>query len=279
MAIEVRPLSEAMGAEIRGVDISKPIDHATFGQIHAAWLDHLILLFRDVDWTPEEHIAFTRRFGEPHIMDPMSTNLPGHPEIYVVSNVERDGKPLGIKRAGWGWHSDGEEKENPNKGSLIHALKIPPADGDTLFANMYLAWDRLPDETKAKIKDRRALRSRLRLHHVHYPHLPLTDEIKARRPDVLHPMARTHPETGRTSLFVGRWACEIEGYGEEEGKALLRELNDWAVRPEFVYRHQWRVGDAILWDNRCTQHCATPFDDERHERHMHRTTIKGTRPK
>ena len=279
MAIEVRPLSEAMGAEIRGVDISKPIDHATFGQIHAAWLDHLILLFRDVDWTPEEHIAFARRFGEPHIMDPMSTNLPGHPEIYVVSNVERDGKPLGIKRAGWGWHSDGEEKENPNKGSLIHALKIPPADGDTLFANMYLAWDRLPDETKAKIKDRRALRSRLRLHHVHYPHLPLTDEIKARRPYVLHPMARTHPETGRTSLFVGRWACEIEGYGEEEGKALLRELNDWAVRPEFVYRHQWRVGDAILWDNRCTQHCATPFDDERHERHMHRTTIEGTRPK
>ena len=279
MAIEVRHMSEAMGAEIRGVDISKPIDHATFGQIHGAWLDHLILLFRDVDWTPEEHIAFTRRFGEPHIMDPMSTNLPGHPEIYVVSNVERDGKPLGIKRAGWGWHSDGEEKENPNKGSLIHALKIPPADGDTLFANMYLAWDRLPDETKAKIKDRRALRSRLRLHHVSLSASPVDrrDQGAAARcpsPD------GAHPSRDRAHLAVRRaMGLRDRGLRRRRGKALLRELNDWAVRPEFVYRHQWRVGDAILWDNRCTQHCATPFDDERHERHMHRTTIEGTRPK
>ena len=139
MAIEVCPLSEAIGAEILGVDISKPIDDATFGQIHAAWLEHLILLFRDVGWTPDEHIPFTRRFGATHIMDPMYANLPGYPEIYAVSNVVRDGKPLGVKCAGWGWHSDGEEKEDPNKGSLINALKISPADGDTLFANMYLA--------------------------------------------------------------------------------------------------------------------------------------------
>jgi alpha-ketoglutarate-dependent taurine dioxygenase len=117
------------------------------------------------------------------------------------------------------------------------------------------------------------------LHHVHYPHLPaLTEEDKAKKPDVWHPLARRHPRSGRTALYVGRWACAVEGMPEAEGAELVRYLQEFSVRPEFVYRHRWRVRDAVLWDNRCAQHCATPFDDATYRRHMLRTTIEGDAP-
>ena len=229
--------------------------------------------------SPEQHIAFTRRFGALHIMEPVQYNLPGHPEIFVVSSVEEGGKALGMKRAGWGWHSDGEDKAIPNAGSFLYALELPPEGGDTLFADMYGAFEALPAEVRATIMGRRACFSRVRLHHVHYPHLPaLTEEDKRQRPDVWHPIAREHPKSGWTALYVGRWACKVEGLAAAEGAELIRYLQEFAVRPEFVYRHQWRPGDAVLWDNRCAQHCATPFDDTKYRRHMHRTTLEGETP-
>jgi taurine dioxygenase/putative 2-oxoglutarate oxygenase len=184
-----------------------------------------------------------------------------------------------MKRAGWGWHSDGEDKAIPNAGSFLHALELPPEGGDTLFADMYGAFERLDASTRKTIIGRRACFSRVRLHHVHYPHLPaLTEEDKRKRPDVWHPMTRRHPKSGWTALYVGRWACEVEGMPQAEGAELIRTLQEFAVQPEFVYRHRWRPGDAVLWDNRCAQHCATPFDDEKYRRHMHRTTIEGEVP-
>jgi taurine dioxygenase/putative 2-oxoglutarate oxygenase len=275
----IRPLQGEFGAEVIGLDASSPLDASTFATLEAAWTRHGILVMRDMAMTPEQHIALTRRFGPLHVMQPMQYNLPGHPEIFVVSNVEDGGKALGMKRAGWGWHSDGEDKALPNAGSMLYALELPPEGGDTLFADMYAAYAALPDDVRATIAGRRACFSRVRLHHVHYPHLPaLTDEDKRSKPDVWHPIARRHPKSGRTALYIGRWACEIEGLPEEEGKSLIAWLQEFATGDAFVYRHRWRLHDAVLWDNRCAQHCATPFDDEKYRRHMHRTTIEGEVP-
>jgi len=279
MTLTIRPIRGEFCAEVIGADLAKPMDAPAFAAIEAAWTRHSILVLRDVRMTPEQQIAFTRRFGALHIMEPVQYNLPGHPEIFVVSSVEEGGKALGMKRAGWGWHSDGEDKAIPNAGSFLYALELPPEGGDTLFADMYGAFEALPAQVRATIMGRRACFSRVRLHHVHYPHLPaLTEEDKRQRPDVWHPIAREHPKSGWTALYVGRWACEVEGLAAAEGAELIRYLQEFAVGPEFVYRHQWRPGDAVLWDNRCAQHCATPFDDTKYRRHMHRTTLEGETP-
>jgi alpha-ketoglutarate-dependent taurine dioxygenase len=262
-----------------GADLAQPMDEATFAEIERAWTRHSILVFRDARMSPEQHVAFTRRFGALHIMEPLQYNLAGHPEIFVVSNVEEGGKALGMKRAGWGWHSDGEDKALPNAGSFLYALELPPEGGDTLFADMYGAFESLPADVRRSILGKKACFSRVRLHHVHYPHLPaLTEEDKRKRPDVWHPVTRRHPRSGWTALYVGRWASEVEGMPEAEGAELIRHLQEFSVQAEFVYRHRWRPGDAVLWDNRCAQHCATPFDDEKYRRHMHRTTIEGEVP-
>ncbi|HVE48014.1 MAG TPA: TauD/TfdA family dioxygenase [Casimicrobiaceae bacterium] len=274
----IRPLRDDFVAEVIGLDVAN-LDAAGFSALEAAWARHGILVMRDLTMTPEQHIAFTRRFGELHIMEPLQYNLPGYPEIFVVSNVEEGGKALGMKRAGWGWHSDGEDKARPNAGSMLHALQLPPEGGDTLFADMRAAHAALPSDVRKTIAGRRACFSRVRLHHVHYPHLPaLSEEEKRKRPDVWHPIERAHPRSKRTALYIGRWACEIEGLDEAEGRALIEHLQDFAVRDEFVYRHRWRPRDAVLWDNRCAQHCATPFDDAKYRRHMHRTTLEGEVP-
>jgi len=184
-----------------------------------------------------------------------------------------------MKRAGWGWHSDGEDKVLPNAGSFIHALKLPPADGDTMYADTFAAFAVLPADVRRKIMGRRACFSRQRFHEVYYPHLPpLTDAQKKARPDVWHPIARRHPKSGWTSLYIGRWAYKIDGMADNEAQELIDCLKDFATRPEFIYRQKWKVGDALLWDNRCVQHCATPFDDATYRRLMQRTTLEGEVP-
>jgi len=279
MTLDIRPIQGEFCAEVLGADLARPVDDAIFAEIERAWTRHSILVFRDVRMTPEQQIAFSRRLGPLHIMEPLQYNLPGHPEIFVVSNVEEDGKALGMKRAGWGWHSDGEDKAIPNAASFLYALELPPEGGDTLFADMYGAFEALPAHVRSTIMGRRACFSRVRLHHVHYPLLPaLTEEQKLNRPDVFHPLSRRHPRSGRTSLYIGRWACDIEGMPAAEGRALIAELQAFAQQPRFAYRHVWRVGDAILWDNRCTQHRATGFNDEIYVRTMHRTTLEGDVP-
>jgi alpha-ketoglutarate-dependent taurine dioxygenase len=278
MTLQLRPLHPTFGAEILGVDLRR-VDDATFAEIEKAWHRYSILLFRNVKWTPEEHVAFTRRLGPMHIMEPPEFNLPGHPEVLVVTNAEKDSKPAGIKRAGWGWHSDGEDKRLPNAGSMLHALELPPVDSDTMYTDTYAAFNGLPDDVRRKIMGRKACFSRARFHEVYYPHLgPLTEAQKAARPDVWHPIARRHPYSGWTSLYIGRWAYRIEGMDDAEAQELIDYLKDFAIRPEHVYRHKWRVGDALLWDNRCTQHCATPWDDSKYTRRMQRTTLEGEVP-
>lgn len=277
MPVEFRPLQGSFGAEAVGVDPTLAVDDPTFAAIEAAWYRHSILLFRDLSMSPEQQIAFTRRLGPLHIMVPGDWNLPEHPEIWVVGNGEQDGRAIGMRGAGMGFHSDGEDKPVPNAGSFLYALQVPPEGGDTLFADMYAAHAALPPEIRRKIAGRRARFSRNALHHLNYPNQPLTEAHRA-RPDVFHPLERRHPKSGRVSLYIGRWAYDIEGLPEQEGHELVSWLQEFARQPRFLYRHRWRKGDAILWDNRCTQHSATPFDETRYSRLMFRTTLEGDAP-
>jgi alpha-ketoglutarate-dependent taurine dioxygenase len=262
-----------------GVAANLRVGDAALRQIEAAWFRHGILVFRGLDMTPAEHVAFTRRFGPPHIMVPSEFNLPEHPEVWVVGNAEADGKPLGLRGAGMGFHTDGEDKSVPNAGSFLYARIVPPEGGDTLFADMVAAYAALPADVKAKIAGRYGRFSRADMHAINYPDMrPYTAAELAARPDVFHPLVRRHDRSGRVSLYIGRWACDIEGMPAAEGRALIAWLQEFARQDRFVYRHRWRDGDAVLWDNRCTQHCATPFDEARYTRLMHRTTLEGTAP-
>jgi alpha-ketoglutarate-dependent taurine dioxygenase len=279
MALSFRPLKGSFGAEVIGVDPTLAVDEPTFRSIEEAWYRHSILLFRHLSMTPDQHVAFTRRLGPLHIMQPAKYNLPGYPEVFCVSNAEENGRQLGMRRVGLGFHTDGEDKILPNAGSFLYALQVPDEGGDTMWADMYAAWERLPETTKRKVSGRRARFSRVEMHHVHYPYEPpLTEEQKLARPDVWHPIARRHPRSGRIALYMGRWAVDIEGQPHAEGRRLIEELQAHSQKPEFVYRHRWQVGDAMLWDNRCTQHCATEFDETRFVRLMLRTTLEGETP-
>lgn len=274
-----RPLLGSFGAEVTGVPPTLELDAAAMDAVTQAWYRHSILLFRGLRMTPDQHVAFTRRLGPLHVMEPLALNLPTHKEVFVVSNALRDGKPIGLKRAGEGFHTDGEDKAIPNAGSMLYALEVPPERGDTLFVDMYAAYAALPDDVKRQLQGRRARFSRVDLHARHYPLMaPLTEAQKRDRPDVFHPLLRRHPHSGRTALYIGRWAIDIPGMPAEEGRALVTWLQEFVQQPRFIYRQVWRVGDAVLWDNRCTQHCATGFDDERHIRIMHRTTLEGEVP-
>jgi alpha-ketoglutarate-dependent taurine dioxygenase len=277
--VTIRPIQGRFGAEVIGLDLSRPLSGDAFRRVEQAWFDYSFLVYRDLVMTPEQHVAFTRRFGELHIMTPLHFNLPGHPEVMVLTNAVEEGKPLGLRGAGMGWHSDGEDKLLPNAGSMLYARHIPDEGGDTMFADMYAAYEQLPEATKQRIAGRRARFSRIDMHEIHYPHLPpLTEQQKRERPDVYHPLVRTHPRSGRKSLFIGRWARDLEGMDPDEGFALVQELFAYASGAQFVYRHQWRLHDAVQWDNRCMLHCATPFDETRYQRLMHRTTLEGDVP-
>lgn len=279
MPLEIRPIHGEFGAEIGGASPDLRVDDATLRTLETAWFRYSILVFRDLAITPADHVAFTRRLGDLHIMVPSDFNLPGQPEVWVIGNAEQDGKPLGLRGAGMGFHTDGEDKAVPNAGSFLVGRMVPPEGGDTLFADMVAAYAALPADVKAKIAGRRGRFSRAEMHRINYPDMrPYSAEELAARPDVFHPLVRRHPRSGRVSLYVGRWACDIEGLPAREGRELVAYLQEFARQDRFVYRHRWRNGDGVLWDNRCTQHCATPFDEVRYARLMHRTTIEGDAP-
>ena len=280
MPVQFRPLQGSFGAEVIGVAPNLELDEPTFRQVEAAWYKFSILLFRGLTMTPEQQIAFTRRLGPLHYMLPPNITLPEHPEVFVVSNATKDGKPLGLKRAGEGFHSDGEDKQIPNAGSFLYAITVPPERGDTLFVDMYGAYDALPDNIKRKLEGRRARFSRIDMHHIHYPLLPaLTDRAETQSagcPPSDFPQAPEERPHGALSRTLG---LRHRGHGAgDEGRALIKWLQEFAQQPRFIFAQRWKVGDAVLWDNRCTQHCATGFDDEKYIRTMYRTTLEGEAP-
>jgi taurine dioxygenase len=278
----VIPTGAALGAEISGVDL-RSIDDDGFAAIHRAWLDHLVLLFRDQRLGDDDLIAFSRRFGELDWAPVQETGrrfVDGHPELYVVSNVVENGVAIGSLGAGEAvWHTDMSYLADPPKASMLYALEIPPNGGDTGFANMYAAYESLSDDLK-----RRAAGLRVK-HDGTYNSggylragVTATDDPRA-APGMLHPLVCTHPETGRRCLYLGRRRnAYIEGLALEQSETLLDEIWRYASRAEITWYNQWRVGDLVLWDNRCTMHRRDPFDPTA-RRIMHRTQIKGeTRP-
>ncbi len=278
--VEFRPLTSEFGAEAIDIDLARPVAEVDFERIRAAFLEHGLILFRDqTKMSVAQQLGFSKRFGRLETDLKAETTLEGHPEILVLTNLKVNGIEIGTPLGGRFWHSDLYFERIPAAVSLLHAIVVPDAEGDdvgdTVFANMTLAYEALPSTHKERIGGLRNQASRVKSWPINYPDRPpLSPEQVAAYPDVIHPLVRTHPETGRKSLFIGDISAgTIEGLPVNEGDELLRELRDFATQPRFVYRHHWRVGDAILWDNRCTIHAATAFDGERYQRHMHRTTI------
>ncbi len=280
--IEVIPTGAVLGAEVRGVDL-RALDDAAFAAIRAAWTRHAVLLFRGQSLSPEDLIGFSRRFGDLDLA-PVQENgrrfVDGKPELYIVSNVlGPDGQPIGSLGAGEAvWHTDMSYLPRPPKASMLYALEIPPAGGDTHFASMYAAWDGLPEALKARC------RGLMVKHDGTYNSggflragVTPTDDPRA-APGHLHPLVCRHPESGRSMLYLGRRRLAyIDGLPLEESEALLDELWRHATRPEIGWTNRWRVGDLVLWDNRCTMHRRDPFDAAA-RRVMHRTQVKGEAP-
>jgi alpha-ketoglutarate-dependent taurine dioxygenase len=277
--ISVHPLAPALGAEIRGVDLATPPDDASFERIRDAFHAHSVILFRDQRLTEEQHIAFSRRFGPLEIHIAKQYLLPGHPEIVVLSNVVENGRPLGIEDAGRYWHSDLSYMQRPSLGSLLYARKVPAEGGDTLFASMVAAYDGLPAELKRRIDGLKAIHrygDRWRKDAADGRARPaLSDTERQATPDAIHPVVRTHPATGRKALYVTEgFTAGIVGMDEAEGRALLDELFVHSTQAAFTFRHRWRQGDLLFWDNRAVAHSATDYDPQT-VRHLHRTTVAG----
>jgi len=277
MGIEIRRVANGLGARIEGVDLSQAMSEADFARVRQALLDHLVIVFPEQDITPEQHIAFSRRFGEldrhealPHYRHP------DHPEILMITNRKVGGRPSETRNTGRQWHIDLSYTLRPSLGSLLHCREIPSVGGDTMFANMYLAYETLSaplrrfldgldcvhDFTTIKLNSRRdpeQLANMTRLN-----------------PPVEQPAVQVHPETGRRSLYVTEMlTSHFAGMTVEESRPLLEYLFAHSVQPEFTFRHRWQVGDIVMWDNRCTMHLALSDFDPSCPRHMLRTTIRG----
>lgn len=276
MPIEVRPLSYALGAEIRGLDLASPCSKQDWQEIHKAFLQYGILLFRGQRITREQHIAFSRNFGEldRHESLPLDRD-PKYNELLMVTNDSKpDGSPSNSRYTGQMWHSDMSFTLAPALGSLLRAVEVPPVGGDTLFANMYLAYETLSPRLKAMISD---------LHGIHHSErknsgLSAQWETENRKlnPPVAQPLVRVHPETGRKALYIGEKVKCFEGMSPEESQPIIEYLIRHATRPQFSYRHQWQNNDLLIWDNRCTSHLALGDYDPQYRRHLERTTVLGT---
>jgi taurine dioxygenase len=281
--IEITPFQGSpLGAEVTGLDLSQPLADEDFKRIHRAHLDHHVVVFRDQRITPDQQITFSRRFGPLQIHVLRQFQLTGHPEILIVSNVLEDGKPIGLGDAGHFWHSDLSYKETPSLGSLLHAQELPAEGGDTLFANMHLAWDTLPQALRDAVKGRSAEHTYLAKYAELQKRSPWRPNLSAEQiaevKAVVHPIIRTHPETGRKALFVSEhFTTHVIGLPEDESRDLLQALFEHSVRDEHIYRHVWREHDLVFWDNRSLMHLAAGTPDHL-RRKMYRTTIEGDTP-
>jgi len=273
--LDIHPIAGALGAEISGVELSQPLSDGTFKEIRQALLDHLVIFFRDQDITPDQHLAFAKRFGET-VQYPLVKGLEGYPEIMTVVKLEHEKHNFGGL-----WHSDMSYVEEPPMGSILLARELPPYGGDTIFANMYLAFETLSDGMKKLLTP---------LKGVCVSNLPRVQQTRQARMDdsakveldtvlkATHPVIRTHPETGRKLLYVnGAHTIRFEGMSEEESAPLLEYLFEHQTQPEFTCRFRWEPGSIAFWDNRATQH--NPINDYHgYKRVLHRITLAGDRP-
>ena len=284
MQPSIRNSGGACGAEI-DFDLAGEVDDATFGAIESAFHENIVVVFRDQRLSNQRHIEFSRRFGELEIHIVEKYLLPGYPEILLISNVRNQaGEHIGLADAGFTWHTDTSYRRRPSRCSLLYAKEVPQRDGrargDTVFANTVAAYQALPASMKRRLDGLKAIhRYSARRRVEDSPRPKLTQAQLDETPDIAHPIVRTHPHTGRKALYVTAGECiGIEGVPEDEAVELIGELDAHCVRSEFLYRHQWRVGDLLMWDNASAMHLAICDYALPERRLMHRTTVIGTVP-
>ncbi len=276
----IRELKPGFGAEILDVDLAHA-DPATLAGVVETFQRHGAILIRGQSMAPADLMDFIRAFGEPEEHTLKEFTLPGFPNIYVLSNRVEDGRPIGAHNDGIGWHTDYSYKAEPVMCTMLYAVEVPPEGSDTLLADLCAAWNALPPERQAELDGKQVEHSWLHFmatREFNRMEAP-SDELRADNPDVLHPLVRTHPADGRKALFVSTGTVKgIVGMPGPEGVALIDELVEFATQDRFVFRHKWRAGDILMWDNRCTLHTGTLYDDARYFRVMHRLWVKGDRP-
>jgi alpha-ketoglutarate-dependent 2,4-dichlorophenoxyacetate dioxygenase len=282
MPIRVTPLHPFIGAEIVGVDLTRPVSDDVFAEIEAAFNRHAVLVFPDQPFTDEQQVEFSRRFGPLEVTPNYAgQKLRIRADIADISNLDYKGRVLSANDSrrmfnlgNQLWHTDSSFKRVPAKCSLLSAREIPPAGGETEFADMRAAYDALPEERK------RQLDGLMAEHSIYYSRSRIgfadfNDDISQKLPPVPQLLVRRHPATDRKNLYLASHASHVIGWPVEQGRALIDELIAFATQPRFVYSHRWRVGDLVMWDNRCTMHRGRPYD-ETCRRVMHRTTVSDT---
>ena len=280
-AVQVRtlPLKDGFGAEILDVDLLRA-DAATLDAVVSTFHRHGAIVLRGQAMTPPDLVAFISRFGEPEDHTLKEFTVPGHPKVYRLSNRVVDGRPIGAHNDGIGWHTDYSYKPEPVMATMLYAVEVPAEGSDTLLADCVAAWNALPPARQAEFEG-------LVLHHSYqhfmatreYGARELTEQQRADNPDVFHPLVRTHPADGRKALWPSTGTViEVVGMPNPDGLELVQEAVDFVTQDRFVHRHKWRVGDILMWDNRCTLHTGTLFDDTKYIREMHRLWVRGDKP-
>jgi taurine dioxygenase len=277
--IETHRIAGALGAEVTGVDLSQDLPDAVIDELRAALLEHLVIFFRDQNLTPDRQLAFARRWGKIHL-HPFMAGMPDHPEVLEIRK-----SPTDKRNFGGTWHTDQMFAPQPAMGTMLYAKQVPLAGGDTLFSNQYLAYETLSDGMKRLLSGVRGVcvgdRKQGGVSRMAYNAATIAmktvEPPKDLQTTTAHPLVRTHPETGRKSLYIGNHVHYLEGMTEEESAPLIRYLRDHSARPEFTCRFRWRNGSLAFWDNRCTQHNAIN-DYPAETRVMHRVTICGDTP-
>ncbi|MGE4242475.1 TauD/TfdA dioxygenase family protein [Ramlibacter sp.] len=273
--MQIHPLSYALGAEIRGVDLSQPLDDVTIAAIRAAWVEHLVLCFPGQSLSPAQQIAFCSRFGplDDHRNRPL-WNRPDFPEVNIVSNKPQTigGKKL-MTLVADKWHTDMSFANRPATASWLHALQLPPIGGDTMFANMYRAYEALSPNMRKLVDGLQGVHDVSGAPDFHRYTPEVQAERKRNYPPVVHAVVKTHPESGRKGLFAGGFLKHFVGFTERESRPIIDFLNEFATGPEFTFRHKWKPQDVLMWDNRCTMHFAVQDYDPTQLRVLQRCTL------
>ena len=278
MGLSITPLSPHTGAEVRGIDLTGGIDEATRAQLNRAFVDHSVLVIRDQTLSPTQMLDAVRLFGEVFEQHNTKFSLPDCPLVHYISN--KDFFPDGRRYIpGEGYHTDHSNAAEPPKATVLHAIELPDAGGDTQFVNMQVAYETLPDATRARIDGLKAVHV-YQSRHSARKLMDLTATRREQVPEaVVHPIVRTHPESGRKSIYINPIRIEaILDMDEPEALALLDELLAHATQPDHEYRHKWQPGDLVIWDNRCLLHKANGDYDMDQTRYLYRVMLRGDVP-
>jgi taurine dioxygenase len=269
--LSITPLSDVLGAAVE-FDAARAMTDDEFREIYSLFNRYQVLVFRDQKLSAQAQMAFSARFGKiaGHVMSGWTRGIP---EIHVISNVDKNGQVTGRlpDEAAFVFHTDKSYMPRPALMTTLYAVEIPAIGGDTLFADMYKAYDALPPQLKSRLVDRQAVHS---LEKSRTGGRPATEEELRAAPPTAHPILQVHPDTGRNVIYCGTHADAVVGLSKEDGHRLLADLMAHCTRPEFLYRHKWRQGDFLIWDNRALVHSATPFDPKKERRVMHRTVVE-----